>query len=88
MNDLFSEIYEERSAIAEFDGLLTREEAERRGLLEAEAYRHACEVRTVAAMPLMERRAFLDDVENRRGAKAADKLRYGLTQLWLERKAA
>ena len=57
MNDLFesiNEIREERAAICEFDGLLTREQAEKQGLLESEQYRVACEVRKAMEMPLNE----------------------------------
>lgn len=91
MNDLFStakEIAEERSGICEFDGLLTREDAEKRGLLESEQWRTACEVRHVLKMPLAERRDFLTDVEKKRGPKAAEELRYLVQAEWLRRKAA
>lgn len=48
MTDMFAvaeEMAEERAAIMEFDGLLTRTEANRLGLLESERWREACEVR-------------------------------------------
>ena len=88
MTDLFSEIYEERAAICEFDGLLTREEAEKQGKLESEQYRHSCEVRDILNRPLMERRSLLADIEQRRGKDAADRLRNDIARLWAERKAA
>lgn len=88
MTDLFSEIYEERAAICEFDGLLTREEAEKQGLLESEQYRHSCEVRDILSRPLMARRALLADIETRRGKDVADRLRSDMAKLWAERKAA
>lgn len=91
MNDLFTtaaEIAEERAGICEFDGLLTREEAERQGKLESEQWRQACEVRKALSMPLLERQEFLVDVEKKRGKKAADELRSFVQAEWFRRKAA
>lgn len=88
MTDLFTEVFEERAAICEFDGLLTREEAEKQGMLESEQYRHACEVRDILGRPLMERRELLADIEKKRGKVAADRLRDDMAKLWAERKAA
>ena len=87
MTDLF-EIFEERAAICEYDGLLTREEAEKQGKLESEQYRHACEVRDILSRPLMDRRALLADIEQKRGMEAAERLRSDMARLWAERKAA
>lgn len=87
MTDILAEIYEERAAIREYDGLMTREEAERLGKLDAEEYRDSCEVRTALAMPLVDRRLYLDDVEKKRGKFAAAKLRDAVLKEWLRRKA-
>ena len=87
-DDLFSEIFEERSAICEHDGLLTREAAEAQGKLESEAYRAACEVRYVLAMPLAERRDYLELVAQKRGDNAADTLKGEIQREWLRRKSA
>ena len=87
MNDLLTfaaEIAEERAAICEFDGLLTRSEAEKQGLLESERWRHACEVRQVMSIPsLAERRTYLSMVETQRGKEAANKLREDIQREWL-----
>jgi hypothetical protein len=80
------EFFEERAAIMEFDGLLTREEAERRGKLETEEYRHACEVREIASWPLQARRAHITGVEHWRGKAAADRIKSDLLKLWEKRK--
>ena len=69
------EVFEERAAICEHDGLLTRDEAEKQGLLESARYMHDCLVRTVLRMPFEDRRPFLDSVEKKQGKAAADKLR-------------
>ena len=85
--EIATEIFEERAAICEFSGLMTREQAEAMAMLESEKYRQACEVRTVLAMPLDERRPFLSAVERKRGKAHADQLR-GLVQAeWLRRKS-
>ena len=90
MTDLFesaAEMAEERAGILEFEALLTREEAEKRGLLESESWRHACEVRHVANMPsLSARREYLSSVESQRGKKSADKLRSDIQREWLARR--
>lgn len=77
MTDLFAavaadldEAFEERAAIAEHDGQLTREEAE----AQAAEYRHRCEVRFVCSLgPGCD--PFLRDVAKRRGQEAAERLR-------------
>ena len=83
MHDLFAsvesdttEVFTERAAIAEFDGLLTREQAEAMALTESEAWRHACEVRYIVAMTSnRERVAYVELVAEKRGKPAADRLR-------------
>jgi hypothetical protein len=87
--ELFNEVFEERAAIREFDGLLTREEAERLGLLDAEEWRMACEVRHVLSLPsLEERRGYLAKAENARGVKAVNPLREAVKREFERRKAA
>lgn len=82
------EIFEERAAIVEFDGLLSKEEAEKQGALESEAYRHACEVRTIAEWPLQDRRDYIDQVEKKRGKKSAESLKDSLLKMWEEKSLA
>jgi hypothetical protein len=80
--DLF-EVFEERSAIREFDGLMTREEAERLGKLDAEDYRHACEVRHVLSLPSSQaRRSYLAQAENARGVSSVKRLRDDVRKEW------
>jgi len=81
------EIREERAAICEFDGMLTREEAEQRGMLESETYRRSCEIRTVLDMPQASRAGYMDRVEKMRGAKAANELRESVRNEWFKRRA-
>jgi hypothetical protein len=53
----------------------------------SEDWRHECEARAIAARPtLAERRMYLDEVERRRGAAAAERLRETMKQLWEARK--
>lgn len=82
------EIAEERAAICEFDGLLTRAEAEVRGILESETYRKSCEIRTVLDMPQSSRAGYMDRVEQMRGVKAANELRESVRKEWMRRKAS
>lgn len=82
------EISEERAGICEFDGLLTREQAEKQGLLESERWRVACEVRKVLEMPLDERREYLSRVDQARGKSAGQELMAQVQAEWLRRKAA
>lgn len=77
------EIEEERAAICEFDGLMSREEAEKQGKLAAEEWRFACEVRSVLAMKgVAWRREYLNLVESRRGKGPADALRDAVRREW------
>lgn len=53
---------------------------------DSEAWRHECEARAIAALPtLAERRAWLGDIERRRGKPAADALRNTMSALWAAR---
>ena len=49
----------------------------------SEHWRHECEARAIAALPtLAERRAWLEQVEQRRGKESADRLRVTMKLLW------
>ncbi len=48
----------------------------------SEEWRHKCEVRAVANMPLQKRREFLALVQEKRGLDARLRLQEGLTELW------
>lgn len=53
---------------------------------DSEAFRHECEARAIAKLPtLAERRAWLDDIERKRGKPAADRLRATMRALWERR---
>lgn len=53
---------------------------------DSEAWRHECEARAIAKLPtLAERRAWLDDIERKRGKPAADRLRATMRALWERR---
>lgn len=46
-------------------------------------WRHECEARAITALPtLAERRAWLADLERRRGHAAAERLRETMRKLW------
>lgn len=78
-----TEIYEERSAICQFDGLLTREEAEKQGKLASEEWREACEVRYICDMPTRKARVeYLSGVEKKRGQAAANRLKGLVMKVW------
>lgn len=50
---------------------------------DSEDWRHECEARAIAKLPtLAERRAWLDDIERKRGKPAADRLRRTMRKLW------
>lgn len=55
----------------------------------SEEYRHFCEAQMVVDRPtLLERRAYLEEVERRRGKAEADRLRATMGEIWKARKAA
>ena len=50
---------------------------------DSEAWRHESEARAIAALPTLgTRRAWLEDLEKRRGKPAADRLRDTMRKLW------
>lgn len=77
-NDLL-ELFNERAAIREYDAQKTRQEAERLARQDVEIYRHQCEVRDVARkfekVGAAAVRAYLLQVEAKRGSEAAERLR-------------
>lgn len=55
---------------------------------DSEAWRHETEARAIAALPtLTERRAWLEDVERKRGKDAAERLRTTMGLIWEARRA-
>lgn len=49
----------------------------------SEEWRHEAEARAIAKLPtLAERRAWLDDIERKRGKAVADRLRRTMRKLW------
>jgi len=49
----------------------------------SEEWRHECEARAIAALPtLAQRRAWLDNIQSKRGQAAADALRSTMAELW------
>lgn len=63
-------VREERSAIRQFDAGFTRDEAERLGALDSEAWKTACYVRYFLATPPAKQPGFLQEVANRQGDMA------------------
>lgn len=80
------EFFEERAAIREYDGGMSRSDAERHAARDVEKYRHECEVRWVVGLATLEaRRTYLSDVEKVRGKAAADRLRDDVRIAWEKR---
>ena len=52
----------------------------------SEEFRHQTEVRFVAKMDLSGRRRYIASVMEKRGVEAANKLKEGLEELWLNKK--
>lgn len=73
MNDDERELWEERAAIAEYDGGLSRAAAEAQAAAYLERYRHECEVRWCCANASRVRE-YVEDVRAKRGDEAADRL--------------
>lgn len=52
----------------------------------SEAWRHECEARAIADLPsTAQRRAWLEDLERKRGKAEADRLRATILALWEKR---
>lgn len=92
MTGLFSsadEIYSERAAICEFDGLITREQAEAQGMLESQRYRESCEARDVVQTyypDSVKLQLYLAKVLTQRGEKATNKLRADCRLAWKDKR--
>lgn len=81
MLDFDSERYDERAAIMEFDGGLSREEAEKA----TRKHMHECEVRDCIKRFYPDGNAMaehLAKIEKRRGKEPADKLRFDVRVAW------
>lgn len=53
---------------------------------DSEEWRHEAECRAIAALPtLADRRAWLENLEKKRGKEATDRIRETMRQLWKER---
>jgi hypothetical protein len=76
------EIFEERAAIREYDGLMTREEAERLAKLDSVEWMQACEVRWMMKMTLHERRSYLEEVKKKRGEAGEKELKDRFLKAW------
>ena len=53
----------------------------------SDEFRHECEIRYIASMDLSGRRKYLALVLDRRGVKSLEKLKEGLTELWIKTKS-
>ena len=80
------EIYNERAGICEYSGLMTREEAEKQGLLESQRWRRLCELKAIYNMPLDKRREYFVMVKKERGDQAMQKLKSEFGAYWFDRK--
>jgi hypothetical protein len=69
------EVFQERSAICEYDGLLTREQAEAQGLLASREWLEVCEIRHALTMNSYDWQEHLAAVTKARGKPAAEALR-------------
>jgi hypothetical protein len=53
----------------------------------SDEFRHECELRYIANMDLNGRRKYLALVLDKRGVKSLEKLKEGLTELWIKTKS-
>lgn len=53
----------------------------------SDEFRHECEIRYIASMDLSGRRKYLALVLDKRGVKSLEKLKEGLTELWIKTKS-
>ncbi|MBK8772244.1 MAG: hypothetical protein IPM06_17725 [Rhizobiales bacterium] len=88
MDEIDTELFEERAAIMEYDGGLSREEAEYKARIEVEAKRHACEVKYVLALENAEKAAYFDLCRKRRGDAATERLRADVIEAYRAAAAA
>jgi hypothetical protein len=81
------EVRAEREAICEIDGLMTKAQAEKQGLLESERYLLSNQIRFVCAMQgKADRDAYFELVTKRDGQDYADRLRGLAMKHWNEKK--
>jgi len=81
------EIYNERAGICEYSGLLTREEAEARGILESKAWIYACLLKTIHEMTESKRIEYYRHVTANRGEEVARKIKHDVGMYWIATKA-
>ena len=76
----------ERAAIYQFEGMLSFQEAERRGLLESEQHRISSQIRFACALSKADRDSYWGLVERRDGKEYMEKLRELALQHWKEKR--
>ena len=76
----------ERAAIYHFEGMLSYEEAERRGLLESEQHRISSQIRFACALSKNDRDLYWAMVERRDGKAYMEKLRELALNYWNEKR--
>lgn len=74
--------FEERAAIMEFDGLMTRKEAEEKALTDSREWMEACELRMLLKMNVEGRRQYFQEVARKRGEQAEKDLKQKFLQVW------
>lgn len=74
--------FEERAAIMEFDGLMTRKEAEEKALMDSREWMEACELRSLLKMSVKARREYFSEVLKHRGDRAEKVLKEKFLQVW------
>ena len=79
MTDEWAELFNERAAILEYDGGMSRREAEEKAAQDVEIARHRAEVRSCIKISLRlgkyALRAYFEDVEKQRGPGLLSKLK-------------
>lgn len=80
------EIYNERAGICEYSGMMTREDAEKQGMLEAQQWKLLCELKEIYHMPIDKRLEYFELVKKARGNKALEKLKAAFVGYWCDMK--
>ena len=52
----------------------------------SEEYRHQCECRFIATLPLANRRKYLEDIQTKRGIAEKLRIQQTLTEIWKNKK--
>ena len=86
MTDEWAELFNERAAIREHDGGMSRQEAEEKAAQEVETLRHRAEVRSCIKISLRlgkgALRAYFEDVEKVRGPGLLSRLKKDVMEQW------